>query len=103
MDASRREKSARYVRHYQPQPVKNPHAWCDTRTRTHLSTCTHRYTLNQIAEQLNDPKTEHLFKNPGDVGREFTKGNVRSFLQTVFPPEDDTQAAVELIGSLSIM
>ena len=67
-----------------------------------------RYTLNQIAEQLNDPKTEHLFKNPADVGREFTKGmhqttthvteshisrfltqdNVRSFLQTVFPPED---------------
>lgn len=58
----------------------------------------YRYTLSQIADQLNRKETEHLFKDPIDHGREFTVGNVQSFLKRVFPSRDDTQAAVEMLG-----
>ena len=35
-----------------------------------------RYTNTQIAEQLNRPETEHLYKHPQDQGRQFTAGSL---------------------------
>ena len=58
-----------------------------------------RYSLSQIAEQLNCQETEHLYKHPRDHVRNFTAGNVQAFLKRVFPSQDDTQAAVEMLGS----
>ena len=55
--------------------------------------------MSQIAEVLNDPKTEHIYKDPEDYGRDITVSNIVMWLKKVFPPEDDTQAAVELLGT----
>ena len=98
----------------------NSRYWCILAARFRspyvCSVCC-RYTLRQIAEQLNRKETEHLYKDPADegmpprqtynhpnqpqrncVGREFTSDNIQAFLKRVFPSQDDTQAAVEMLG-----
>lgn len=59
-----------------------------------------RYTMTQIANVLNRPETDHIYKHECDSGRSFTKGNVQAFLRKVFPPERDTQDGVNLLGKL---
>ena len=57
-----------------------------------------RYTLSQIAEVLNREETAQIYKHPKDLGRVFTRGNIQALLNKYFPPDEDTQAAVALLG-----
>ena len=56
-----------------------------------------RFSLSQMVQVLNDKNTRDIFRHPKDRDRDITRSNVQALLKRLFPAENDTQHAVQML------